>query len=166
MWAAWSGVACPLLLSMQEIQTVGWKQTAHWKKKWKEKIFHVNKDQSICNMVPQILSVYGFSWRLDSHGRELVRCTEHTEGSVQLGLGDPWAPRGLERGEVLDLPLDIWSLPVKRNDTTTQTFWTDPVQPLACWLNLKNHTAFAASITSYKGLWIGGLGCLFKQWAL
>lgn len=39
-------------------------------------------------------SVCGFSWRLDSHGRELVRCTEHTEGSVQLELGDPGAPRG------------------------------------------------------------------------
>lgn len=80
------------------------------KNKWKEEIF-------LCKQGSEHLQQGTMDFKcsaMDSHGRELVRCTKHTEG--KLGSGDPWAPRGLERGEGLDLPLDIWGL-LKRNDT-------------------------------------------------
>lgn len=31
-------------------------------------------------------------------------------------------------------------------------------QPLLCYPSLKNHLAFAVSITNYNGIWIGHLG--------
>lgn len=57
MRAACRGAHCPLLISMQEIQAVWWKQAAHRKTNERKRFFYVNKDQSICNRVPWILKV-------------------------------------------------------------------------------------------------------------